>query len=80
MRKTTSRFKGLTPPQAQLLGYLKKYCEEEKRSPSYREMMLAMGLGSVAPIQSRIRCLERHGLIRRLPGARGIIPVSTGRG
>ncbi len=69
--------KGLTPLQAQLLGYLRRYCEQQKRSPSYREMQLEMGLGSVSAVQARLRRLERHGLIERRPGARGIIPVSN---
>jgi SOS-response transcriptional repressor LexA len=80
MRKATSRQLGLTPLQAQLLAFIKKYCAENKRSPSYREMASAMGLASVAPVQSRLKCLERHGLIQRLSGARGILPVSVSRG
>ena len=43
----------LTQAQNELYDWIKDYMRQFKHSPSIRQMMMAMGLKSPAPIQSR---------------------------
>ena len=52
----------LTPAQNELYGWIKDYMKEFQHSPSIRQMM-AMGLKSPAPIQSRLKHLQEKGYI-----------------
>ena len=48
----------LTEAQFELFSWIKNYMREFQHSPSIRQMMLAMGLKSPAPIQSRLKHLQ----------------------
>ena len=53
----------LTEAQNELYGWIKNYLKDFQHSPSIRQMMLAMGLKSPAPIQSRLKHLQEKGYI-----------------
>ena len=53
----------LTDAQNELYGWIKNYLKDFQHSPSIRQMMLAMGLKSPAPIQSRLKHLQEKGYI-----------------
>ena len=53
----------LTEAQNELYAWIKSYMKDFKHSPSIRQMMVAMGLKSPAPIQSRLKHLQEKGYI-----------------
>ena len=53
----------LTDAQNELYRWIKNYMKEFQHSPSIRQMMVAMGLKSPAPIQSRLKHLQDKGYI-----------------
>ena len=53
----------LTQAQKELYGWIKDYLTEFQHSPSIRQMMMAMGLKSPAPIHSRLKHLQEKGYI-----------------
>ncbi len=53
----------LTQAQNELYNWIKDYMRQFKHSPSIRQMMMAMGLKSPAPIQSRLKHLQEKGYI-----------------
>ncbi|MGC6482753.1 MAG: transcriptional repressor LexA [Synechococcus sp.] len=53
----------LTSAQRELYDWLTDYIGSHHHSPSIRQMMQAMGLRSPAPVQSRLRHLQRKGWI-----------------
>ena len=53
----------LTNAQNELYEWIKNYLKEFQHSPSIRQMMVAMGLKSPAPIQSRLKHLQDKGYI-----------------
>jgi repressor LexA len=53
----------LTSAQRELYEWIEAYIAEHRHSPSIRQMMQAMGLRSPAPVQSRLRHLQRKGWI-----------------
>ncbi|MEB3256490.1 MAG: transcriptional repressor LexA [Synechococcaceae cyanobacterium] len=53
----------LTDAQQELYDWLADYIGRHRHSPSIRQMMEAMGLRSPAPVQSRLRHLQRKGWI-----------------
>ena len=58
-----SSFENLTDAQNELYKWIKDYIRDFKHSPSIRQMMIAMGLKSPAPIQSRLKHLQEKGYI-----------------
>ena len=58
-----SQEKNLTDAQNELYVWIKNYFKEFQHSPSIRQMMMAMGLKSPAPIQSRLKHLQKKGYI-----------------
>ena len=58
-----SQEENLTFAQNELYEWIKKYVKEFQHSPSIRQMMIAMGLKSPAPIQSRLKHLQEKGFI-----------------
>ena len=58
-----SSFENLTDAQNELYKWIKNYIRDFKHSPSIRQMMIAMGLKSPAPIQSRLKHLQEKGYI-----------------
>ena len=53
----------LTQAQNELFEWIKSYMQDNRHSPSIRQMMQAMGLKSPAPIQSRLKHLQEKGYI-----------------
>ena len=53
----------LTEAQNELYEWIKNYMKDFHHSPSIRQMMIAMGLKSPAPIQSRLKHLQEKGFI-----------------
>ncbi len=54
----------LTTAQQELYDWLVEFIGDHHHSPSIRQMMQAMGLRSPAPIQSRLRHLQKKGWIK----------------
>ncbi len=55
--------KSLSDAQNELFEWIKNYMKDFHHSPSIRQMMDAMGLKSPAPIQSRLKHLQKKGFI-----------------
>ena len=55
--------KNLSEAQNELYEWIKNYMRDFHHSPSIRQMMDAMGLKSPAPIQSRLKHLQKKGFI-----------------
>ena len=55
--------KNLSDAQNELFEWIKNYMKDFHHSPSIRQMMDAMGLKSPAPIQSRLKHLQKKGFI-----------------
>ena len=53
----------LSDAQNELFEWIKNYMKNFHHSPSIRQMMDAMGLKSPAPIQSRLKHLQKKGFI-----------------
>jgi repressor LexA len=58
-----------------ILGTIEDGWRTSGRSPSYREICATTGLASLSQIQSHVDDLVAEGLLRRLPGSRGLLPV-----
>lgn len=56
----------LTPKQLKLLNFLKKSIKNNKISPSFEEMKIALGLKSKSGIHRLVSALEERGFIKRL--------------
>ena len=58
----------LTIAQQELYDWIVEFLSDHGHAPSIRQMMEAMGLRSPAPIQSRLRYLQKKGWIQWEPG------------
>lgn len=58
----------LTVAQQELYDWIVEFLSDHGHAPSIRQMMEAMGLRSPAPIQSRLRYLQKKGWIQWEPG------------
>jgi len=58
----------LTVAQQELYDWIVEFLADHGHAPSIRQMMEAMGLRSPAPIQSRLRYLQKKGWIQWQPG------------
>ena len=58
----------LTVAQQELYDWIGEFLSDHGHAPSIRQMMEAMGLRSPAPIQSRLRYLQKKGWIQWEPG------------
>lgn len=59
----------LTKKQLAVLNFLEEFTEENGYSPSYREIMVGMGLSSVSAVAEHIDNLVAKGVLRKVPGA-----------
>lgn len=59
----------LTKKQQQILDYLREFQDTHEYSPTYREIMAALNIGSVSTIAERIDNLTNLGVIKKTPGA-----------
>lgn len=68
----------LTVAQQELYDWIVEFLNHHGHAPSIRQMMEAMGLRSPAPVQSRLRYLQKKGWIQWQPGrARTLRPNVT---
>lgn len=58
-----------TKKQTALLKYIDSFTEEHNYSPSYREIMRAMGLTSVSAVAEHINNCVAAGFLEKVPGA-----------
>jgi repressor LexA len=65
----------LTKVQQELYDWLVDYIRENQHAPSIRQMMMAMGLKSPAPIQSRLEHLRNKGFIQWAEGQARTIQI-----
>jgi repressor LexA len=65
----------LTKVQQELYDWLVEYIRENQHAPSIRQMMMAMGLRSPAPIQSRLEHLRNKGFIQWAEGQARTIQI-----
>jgi repressor LexA len=65
----------LTKVQQELYDWLVEYIRENQHAPSIRQMMIAMGLRSPAPIQSRLEHLRNKGYIQWAEGQARTIQI-----
>lgn len=59
----------LTKKQALIIDFIKDYSLRQGESPSYREIMAALGLSSVSAVAEHIDNLVKKGALKKLPGA-----------
>ena len=59
----------LTKKQALIIDFIKEFTARQGESPSYREIMTALGLSSVSAVAEHIDNLVKKGAIRKTPGA-----------
>lgn len=70
---------GLTKRQAELLKFIREYHARHGMTPTYREMLAALGLASLSGIHRIVSGLEERGHIRRLPAHGRSIALCDGR-
>ncbi len=70
----------LTEAQQELFDWLLLYIRENQHPPSIRQMMRAMDLRSPAPVQSRLKHLQKKGYIDWNEGRARTIRVLTEKG
>lgn len=58
----------LTKKQALIIDFIKDYIARQGESPSYREIMSALGLSSVSAVAEHIDNLVKKGALRKVPG------------
>ena len=59
----------LTKKQLAVLNFIEDFTEEKGYSPSYREIMMGMGLSSVSAVAEHIENLVSKGVIKKVDGA-----------
>ncbi len=59
----------LTKKQALIIDFIKEFTAREGESPSYREIMAALGLSSVSAVAEHIDNLVKKGALKKIPGA-----------
>lgn len=58
----------LTKKQMLIIDFIKEFSMREGNSPSYREIMTALGLNSVSAVAEHIDNLVAKGALRKTPG------------
>jgi len=58
----------LTKKQALIIDFIKDYTSRKGESPSYREIMSALGLSSVSAVAEHIDNLVKKGALKKSPG------------
>ena len=58
----------LTKKQALIIDFIKDFTARQGESPSYREIMAALGLSSVSAVAEHIDNLVKKGALKKLPG------------
>ena len=58
----------LTKKQLAVLNFLEDFTEENGHSPSYREIMMGLGLSSVSAVAEHVDNLVAKGVLEKVPG------------
>lgn len=58
----------LTKKQALIIDFIKDFTARQGESPTYREIMAALGLSSVSAVAEHIDNLVKKGALKKLPG------------
>lgn len=58
----------LTKKQALIIDFIKDFTVAHGESPSYREIMTALGLTSVSAVAEHVENLVKKGALRKTPG------------
>ena len=66
---------GITKKQLKLFNFLKEKKKKNITSPSYDEMMVALGLNSKCTISAKLKQLEERGWIEKMNGKNRSIRV-----
>ena len=66
-RQLASNTGGLTKRQADAIGFIRAYHAEKGITPTYAEIMEALGLGSKSQVADVVARLEDRGFITRIP-------------
>ncbi len=70
--------KGLTKRQREILDYIQDYVDNNKYSPSYREIMNHFGFTSTASVSKHLTVLQRKGAVSAQKNARrSVIPCES---
>ena len=68
----------LTKKQKQIVEFIVDFLKANNYSPTYREIMVALGLSSVSAVAEHIDNLVAKGVLRKTPGtARSLEVVAT---
>ena len=59
----------LTKKQALIIDFIKEFTARQGESPTYREIMAALGLSSVSAVAEHIDNLVKKGALKKVPGA-----------
>lgn len=59
----------LTKKQALIIEFINDFSTREGESPTYREIMSALGLSSVSAVAEHIDNLVKKGALKKVPGA-----------
>lgn len=59
----------LTKKQSIIVDFINDFTINRGESPSYREIMTALGLSSVSAVAEHIDNLVKKGVLRKIPGA-----------
>ena len=59
----------LTKKQKQIVDFISNFLETNDYSPSYREIMIGLGLSSVSAVAEHIDNLVGKGALKKVPGA-----------
>ena len=67
----------LTKKQALIMEFIRSYLSAHGVSPTYREIMTALGLSSVSAVAEHIDNLVAKGVLRKLPGTARSLEIVT---
>ena len=67
----------LTKKQKQIVDFISDFLENNDYSPSYREIMIGIGLSSVASVAEHVENLVAKGVLKKVPGAARSLEVVT---
>ena len=66
----------LTKKQKQIVDFISTFLKENDYSPSYREIMIGIGLSSVSAVAEHIENLVAKGVLKKTPGAARSLEVA----
>ena len=67
----------LTKKQKQIVDFISDFLESNNYSPSYREIMIGIGLSSVSAVAEHVENLVSKGVLKKVPGTARSLEVVT---